>query len=145
MGIYDRDWLSFYDEDKIRERQKRWEEEKESVTEKEDPGRLIASGGEPYVRQTYTGRNDPCLCGSGKKYKMLSGEMNTAAGFLWAGYGAGADLLFQVADRSFMLSFLLSFLLLRYGAGKIIIGMFTAGNAHKEVSHGENEFSSPAF
>src|SRR3989338_8578389 len=32
----------------------------------------------------------------------------------------GADLLFQAADRSF----LLSFLLLRYGAGKIIIGMF---------------------
>ena len=60
--------MSFYDEDEIRKRQKRWEEES-APEEKEEPARLIASGGQPYVRQTYTGRNDPCPCGSGKKYK----------------------------------------------------------------------------
>ncbi len=69
MGIHDGDWVSFYDEDKIRERQKRWEEEKESAPEKKDPGRMIDTGGKPYVRQTFTGRNDPCPRGSGKKYK----------------------------------------------------------------------------
>ncbi|MBI5149980.1 MAG: DUF1186 domain-containing protein [Candidatus Omnitrophica bacterium] len=69
MKDFDRDWLSFYDEDEIRKRQKRWEEEKESEPEEEDPGRLITSGERPYVRQTFTGRNDPCPCGSGKKYK----------------------------------------------------------------------------
>lgn len=46
-----------------------WQEEMESALEEKDPVKLIASGSEPYVRQTYTGRNDPCPCGSGKKYK----------------------------------------------------------------------------
>ena len=70
MGGYDRDWLSFYDEDEIRKRQERWEEEeRRSTPEENEPARLVASGSEPYVRQTYTGRNDPCPCGGGKKYK----------------------------------------------------------------------------
>lgn len=73
MGICDRDWLSFYDEDEIRKRQKRWEEERreeiENAPEENEPARLTASGNEPYVRQACTGRNDPCPCGSGKKYK----------------------------------------------------------------------------
>ncbi len=65
MEIYDRDWLLFYDEEQVRERQKRWEEEARA----EASARLISSVREPYVRQTFTGRNDPCPCGSGKKYK----------------------------------------------------------------------------
>lgn len=73
MGIYDRDWLSFYDEDEICKRQRRWEEERqeerESAPEENEPVRLVASGAQPYVRQTYMGRNDPCPCESGKKYK----------------------------------------------------------------------------
>ncbi len=69
---YDRDWLSFYDENEIHKRQERWAEEaraEASAEEEDEPARLIASVREPYVRQTYTGRNDPCPCGSGKKYK----------------------------------------------------------------------------
>ena len=72
MEISDEDWLSFYDEKQIRERRERWEREAraQALDEKEEePARLIASGKEPYVRQTYTGRNDPCPCGSGRKYK----------------------------------------------------------------------------
>ena len=72
MGDYDRDWLSFYDEKQIRERQKRWEEEaraEASAREQEEPAGLTASVREPYVRQVYVGRNEPCPCGSGKKYK----------------------------------------------------------------------------
>ena len=30
--------------------------------------------GNPYVKQKLPGRNDPCLCGSGKKYKNCCGE-----------------------------------------------------------------------
>lgn len=67
-----RDWLSFYDEKEINERQDRWrrEVEKEPVEEVGYyPDDNFFETPEPYVRHTYVGRNDRCPCGSGKKYK----------------------------------------------------------------------------
>lgn len=70
LWSYTRDWLSFYDEHEIQKRQERWKKEDREKREREDAeARVIASGTEPYVRQTHIGRNDPCPCGSGKKYK----------------------------------------------------------------------------
>lgn len=71
-GYYSRDWLSFYDDDSIRIRQERWEKESEEETEEdyEDEYEEIEEPEEPPVRETLKiGRNSPCLCGSGKKYK----------------------------------------------------------------------------
>ena len=70
LWSYTRNWLPFYDEHEIQKRQERWKKEELEKREREDAeARVIASGTEPYVRQTHIGRNDPCLCGSGKKYK----------------------------------------------------------------------------
>ena len=63
IWMYTKDWLSFYDEDEIGKRQERWNKEIE------ENARVISSGAEPYIRERYIGRNDPCYCGSGKKYK----------------------------------------------------------------------------
>lgn len=54
---YGRDWMSFYDDEEIEARQKRWREEKEDLHKE-----LTPAG-------TKIGRNAPCPCGSGKKYK----------------------------------------------------------------------------
>jgi hypothetical protein len=70
LWSYTSDWLSFYNEEEIQQRQERWEDEEiEKVKRENDASRIVASGNEPHVRETYIGRNDPCFCGSGKKYK----------------------------------------------------------------------------
>lgn len=69
IAFYSRNWLSFYDEEHIRRRQERWKEEAKKETEEdyEDKYEEIA---EPSARETpKIGRNSPCPCGSGKKYK----------------------------------------------------------------------------
>jgi hypothetical protein len=67
---YTRNWLSFYDEYEIKNRKEGWERENQEKRKREDKEkRVIASGAQPYVRQRYIGRNDPCPCKSGKKYK----------------------------------------------------------------------------
>ena len=38
------------------------------------PAREISSSGKPYLAPPKVGRNDPCLCGSGKKYKKCCGK-----------------------------------------------------------------------
>ena len=61
VGMEERvqDWLSFYDADKIAERQRRWAKEE------------AESSGHESVRlsSAKVGRNEPCPCGSGKKHK----------------------------------------------------------------------------
>ena len=69
VGLYTRDWLSFYDEESIKRRQRRWkaeaDEKEERQYEDESEGLL-----EPLAQGTpKIGRNSPCPCGSGKKYK----------------------------------------------------------------------------
>ncbi|MFO0794416.1 MAG: DUF1186 domain-containing protein [Candidatus Brocadiaceae bacterium] len=69
INLYNRDWLSFYDEEHIRRRQERWKEEakKETAGDYEDEYEEIMGQS---VRETpKIGRNSPCPCGSGKKYK----------------------------------------------------------------------------
>ncbi|WP_155999629.1 YecA family protein [Thioalkalivibrio sulfidiphilus] len=65
-----RDPWAFYCPAAIRARQRRWAEEDRRLGLRQD---ISPSGWpytEPYVRsQPKTGRNDPCPCGSGKKYK----------------------------------------------------------------------------
>ena len=39
-----------------------------------DPGFMTKSKGTPIVNEPKIGRNDPCLCGSGKKYKKCCGK-----------------------------------------------------------------------
>lgn len=41
---------------------------------KKDLKRLVKEPKEPYVRGEKIGRNDPCPCGSGKKYKKCCGR-----------------------------------------------------------------------
>ncbi|MBI3771478.1 MAG: DUF1186 domain-containing protein [Gammaproteobacteria bacterium] len=63
----------FYDPEAIEKRQQRWEEEiiaNESGEWEEDDWDFDADVFTPYMREIpKTGRNDPCPCGSGKKYK----------------------------------------------------------------------------
>lgn len=61
--------------------EERIEEEIERAKRLENPGRRAGTAEEewefpgggspvgPYIQETKTGRNDPCPCGSGKKYK----------------------------------------------------------------------------
>jgi hypothetical protein len=69
IAFYTRDWLSFYDEEHIRRRQERWKEEAIEETEEDyedEPEEIV----EPSERETpKIGRNSPCPCGSGRKYK----------------------------------------------------------------------------
>ncbi|MHB8844790.1 MAG: HEAT repeat domain-containing protein [Nitrospirota bacterium] len=64
---YTQDWLSFYDDAKIEERQKRWEQEdlEEKAGMMPDASHISHS--------EKVGRNDLCPCGSGKKYKKCCG------------------------------------------------------------------------
>lgn len=74
---YTRDWLSFYDNEEIRKRQERWEREKMEREEdnEEEESEPLYVGHEPYIRDLpKIGRNDPCPCGSGKKYKKCCME-----------------------------------------------------------------------
>jgi hypothetical protein len=61
---YTRDWLDFYDEENIRERQERWAREEQEAEDEEEFF--------PYTRHK-VGRNDFCPCGSGKKFKRCCG------------------------------------------------------------------------
>ncbi len=54
---YDRDWMSFYDDEEIEARQKRWRKEEEDLRKESMPANIKI------------GRNAPCPCGSGKKFK----------------------------------------------------------------------------
>ena len=69
IALYTRDWLSFYDEEHIKKRQERWKTEAEKKVERqyEDESEELL---EPPAQETpKIGRNSPCPCGSGKKYK----------------------------------------------------------------------------
>ena len=69
IALYTRDWLSFYDEEHIKRRQERWKTEAEKKVERqyEDESEELL---EPPAQETpKIGRNSPCPCGSGKKYK----------------------------------------------------------------------------
>jgi hypothetical protein len=76
---YTKDWLAFYDGDNIKKRQERWKKEdaermRRSNKEASDRLSLDAPDAGPFVRPgTKTGRNEPCPCGSGKKYKKCCG------------------------------------------------------------------------
>lgn len=67
-------WL-FYDKQKIENRQQRWQKEALESDTTETFNETFSSQFDyqheiPYHRETQkTGRNDPCHCGSGKKYK----------------------------------------------------------------------------
>lgn len=62
--VPERDWLTFYDEKEIAQRQERWKkEEKMEAEEKHRVEEIVNSAG------AKVGRNDPCPCGSGKKHK----------------------------------------------------------------------------
>lgn len=73
LSHYTHDWMSFYDEDKMKQRQECWKEESTEIIEKdaydeEDFGeeKILR----PFVKDVpEIGRNKPCPCGSGKKYK----------------------------------------------------------------------------
>jgi len=59
----------FYEPDEIAARQERWAREDAEMLDSMGKGSFEESA-LPYVRQTAkVGRNDPCPCGSGKKYK----------------------------------------------------------------------------
>jgi len=74
LWCYTRDWLSFYSKDKINYRQKRREEERKRELEK----KRLHLAEEPFVHNTpKIGRNDPCPCGSGKKYKKCCMDKTT--------------------------------------------------------------------
>jgi len=72
LRFYTKDWLGFYNEDEIRKRQERWKKE-EDQAEAETEDEILEDDvydPEPIVRKSAKiGRNDPCPCGSGKKYK----------------------------------------------------------------------------
>lgn len=70
IAYYTRDWLSFYDEGQIRNRQERWEKEKIALTKAEMKEHKEEEIFQSLVNDTQKiGRNVPCPCGSGKKYK----------------------------------------------------------------------------
>ncbi|MEZ6229754.1 MAG: DUF1186 domain-containing protein [Candidatus Brocadiaceae bacterium] len=72
ISYYIRDWLSFYDEKEIRRRQERWKKEYEKQAEDDYEYDEMPK---PIMENTpKTGRNDPCPCGSGKKYKKCCME-----------------------------------------------------------------------
>lgn len=67
---YTRDWLEFYSEEEIARRQERWQREAgESFEEDQESDDESSDSQGPYIKDSYIGRNDPCPCGSGKKYK----------------------------------------------------------------------------
>ena len=60
---------SFYDDKQIRSRQRRWIEEHQRAAEQDFPLNF-SDPNIPYEREApKVGRNDPCPCGSGKKFK----------------------------------------------------------------------------
>jgi hypothetical protein len=68
-----RDWMGFYDDGEIARRQERWREEarpREPVSgpDTDGPGRPV-----PFRAPPRTGRNEPCPCGSGRKFKKCCG------------------------------------------------------------------------
>lgn len=66
---FDDPW-NFYAADAIAARQRRWAEEDRQQLERGRYADDDSAWHEPYVRpEPKIGRNDPCLCGSGKKYK----------------------------------------------------------------------------
>lgn len=75
LDYYTNDWLSFYDEDEIEERQERWRREEEEDEDDEEEEELEYLEEDESLldlftpEQKKTGRNEPCPCGSGKKYK----------------------------------------------------------------------------
>ncbi len=96
---FGQDFLDFYEPDAIAERQKRWaagdvpSQHGEEEEDEDDPGydrawsgpapfplpmeRLYAEPDppkQPAVATPKVGRNDPCPCGSGKKYKKCHGQ-----------------------------------------------------------------------
>lgn len=75
---YTRDWLEFYDEKEIRKRQERWErEDREHIEREMKEKEKLLHPGSPFVHKSpKTGRNEPCPCGSGKKYKKCCGAGN---------------------------------------------------------------------
>ncbi len=62
MENLDRDWLTFYDERQIQDRQRRWREEAAQEEPEEEPAPARPAA-------LKVGRNAPCPCGSKKKYK----------------------------------------------------------------------------
>ncbi len=71
---FDNPW-QFYDPDEIERRQERWLREARDL--EPDSYDLIEGGpGQPYLReQTKIGRNEPCPCGSGKKFKKCCARL----------------------------------------------------------------------
>lgn len=70
------DWVrrgppwDFYEDDQILARQKRWREEDERAARRKREEEILSLYPATYLRETpKLGRNDPCHCGSGKKYK----------------------------------------------------------------------------
>lgn len=63
LYFYTRDWMNFYEPEEIARRQKRWKEEDRKKTREGNTSASVVREG-PKI-----GRNDPCPCGSGKKYK----------------------------------------------------------------------------
>jgi hypothetical protein len=62
-------WV-FYTPEAIEERQREWAEEEQRLMQEDEAGIFPPGPGETYVRSDpKIGRNDPCPCGSGKKYK----------------------------------------------------------------------------
>jgi|SRR5579863_2328181 len=62
---YTRNWIEFYNQENILERQERWEREEQENEETEDEFF-------PYTRHK-VGRNDFCPCGSGKRFSRCCG------------------------------------------------------------------------
>jgi hypothetical protein len=86
LGSYAADWLSFYSPEEIASRQAAWAEEDAAsdhtdveVGEEEWEPEFIPQVVRPYPK---IGRNDPCRCGSGKKFKKCCLEVDTALGDL---------------------------------------------------------------
>ena len=80
---YTADWLSFYSPEDIARRQAAWV--KEDAEAEDVDVELGEEEWEPeFIPQVVRlhpkiGRNDPCRCGSGKKYKRCCLERDTAA------------------------------------------------------------------
>jgi hypothetical protein len=73
---YMRNWLQFYDENYINDRQKRWKKEDKERRQRgiKERGKLLHSGSPSIHKEAKTGRNEPCPCGSGKKFKKCCGR-----------------------------------------------------------------------
>lgn len=73
LSHYMHDWMSFYDEDQIEQRQECWEEDPTGMTEEDEYDEedyFDENILRPFVKEVQEiGRNEPCPCGSGKKYK----------------------------------------------------------------------------